>query len=528
MKQILFALSLLITLATTGQVRKQVYPIVATQATTPVAAATAAANPTRFHFAHVAVSLFHQQGSILASMRKMKEQGINAVWLHNDQWNDVLNTYYNISTDSAVLAAAYLGGIFVIPGFMTASTSTANVKDMITDYFNRAGILRINGKPVFCGYDYNAYNASPSFNQVSMDSMLTRDEGIQKSDYILICNSTPPFSEDYWATKYGEATNLNGVKSWAHAKFWDIKSGVAPEYHATNLSYQITDWPWTDGLMVFAGDLEPWRLIRYNQHVCDVANSKKLEGGAWVGYGLFYASISFYDYHLDSLAAIGAAIINMPLNRRPRGLGGIWNDNSELNYDMLSQNDTAGIFYVPTTRGAFYGDASAARAPLMDHSGINAFFSPYMNAFLNDQQTITIPTDRIICKYQLHPKNASFISTIPAAATARGYNQTQWDGTMYKNGSAQITGIKTIPGVDDIEMGAHLTRPAYLKINGTLSSLMPAGVATFRIALSSFTGYPTFQIIEPDGVTIRKSATGPQAISTSCYPGGWNPLIREL
>jgi len=489
-------------------------------------------NTKKFYGPHAVMSLLHQQGSIMGTMQLWKAAGYNVIWAHCDNYNDPAEIYYNSNLDSIISAAEYVGGIWIIPGFMNYDhgDATAKVKSMIVNTSKRPGVLHINGKPVYAGYNYSAASTGydgTGFNQVSLDSVLLSSAGIHKKDYILLGNCECPYSEDNRATWAGEKTNRNGIKTWKIARWNSLTPGKPPYYYVTDLNHVIDNWPWLNGLITFGVDRPVKNLVGYNSHTCEVANRRNLEGGAWVGYSGFYASAGYYDYGYAGIDSILSALINMPPGMRPTGIvGATANDFVEGSYEAAMQNNENGLAFVPNRAGAFIG--AAMRTPLVDHSGFVAFARPWIQAFLNNSPKVVFSSNEIFCYYQLHPLNAPFISTIPAAMVARGFNQAQWDKTIYKNGSAQVTGIKAIPYADDIRMAAHLTRPAYLKINHSLSALKPAGAAHFRIPLAGFTGTPVFSIIEPDGVTVRKSGKGPQPITHSAWPGGWFPLAQKL
>ncbi|HTL10541.1 MAG TPA: hypothetical protein VL307_19835 [Chitinophagaceae bacterium] len=493
------------------------------------AAHEAVAYPAHYSGTHMVLSLLHQQGSILRSVQQAKAAGYNVIWAHADAWDDPYDQYYNPNMDSVISACEKLGGIWTIPGFMNYDADgTAKVKSMIVTCFKRKGVLHINGKPVFAGYGYQAHSNGKTgfFNQVSLDSSLLAGNNIHATDYLLLANTPSPYSQDNRKTWEGETTYLNNVKRFKVARWNDLRPGIPPLYYVTDFNHLLDVWPWVDGLMVFGVDQSVKTLIGYNEHISRVAKERKLEAGAWAGYCGFYASASVNDYGYTGLDSVLSAIIRLPLALRPTGLVDIANDNGELNYSIRSQNDTAGLFYVPTTRGALAGPAM--RTPLTDHSGFVDFSRPWIDAFLHNRPTVSFTRDEIFCLYQLHAYNAPLMPVIPPAMLARGFTQAQWDKMIYKNGSAQVRDIQQVPGIDRITMAAHLTKPAYLAINGIRSTLKPAGAAHFSIPLNGFTGIPVFAIIEPNGKTVRKTGNGPQPIVKTVWPGGWNPLARKL
>ncbi len=191
------------------------------------------------------------------------------------------------------------------------------------------------------------------------------------------------------------------------------------------------------------------------------------------------------------------------------------------------------LIYHPLAVVSTLGDN--LRYPLTDHSGIQMFLRPWVDAFLNNQPTPVFTKDRMFAWYWLHPKDQAPATTMPALFS--GYpqlSQQWWNSTVYATGNItvgntnQIQGMKTYigAGMEKIRLAAHLTAPARLKINDSVSEIMPAGAAFYEIEMGSFRGTPTFSIIR-SGVEVKKG-TGLQPITNNVFPGGWNFLATEI
>jgi hypothetical protein len=195
---------------------------------------------------------------------------------------------------------------------------------------------------------------------------------------------------------------------------------------------------------------------------------------------------------------------------------------------------TNGLSYIPALNAGFnLGDN--VRYPLTDHSGIQKFLRPWVNAFLNNQTAPSFKQDKIFAWYWLHPVNVEPTSTIPSVFSGYAHlNQTWWNNTVYGSGYINVGGGNQVYGIrylngngfEKIRVAAHLTSPAKLRINDTLSETFPAGAAYFEIPMGTFRGVPTFAIVRTNSQD--KTGSGPQAITNSVFPGGWNFLAVEI
>jgi len=486
---------------------------------------------------HVMDAFLHHTGSIYSYFAGLKAQGYNVVWLFFDEFSDPSQTFYESNGDSAFNACDKLGGIYIMPGFMDygttgSTTGTNKARNLIARWWDRASLLRIDGKRVFAGYNYAG--EAGTFNQIDLHNQLLTLGGYLKSDWYLVAQMQYPYSFDDRATWQGAATGANSVPKWSIAGWHNKVTGFL-----TDMNHAIDGWPWVDGVMMFAGDMDSTTIVGTNDNLAEMAKSRKLPAGYWAGLNAWYTSASFYRYGLDGIAAMVAPMIKLPINRRPAALMVTTaNDFIEQSYTTLFAGTSGGTFSVPSLSASY---RIGLREPLLNHAGWQEFVRPFVDAFLNDQDSAYFPANRIFSFYMLHPKTASFITTAPSAFTSQGglFTQNYWQGSggtgvpsiaqPAYNGNAIVTGIKAMANVDDIQMGAHIApnQSVYLKINSTLSSLFTVGpyggYATFRIPLSSFTGSPVFSIIASDGTTVLKTATG-VGITGSAYPGQWNIL----
>ncbi len=338
-----------------------------------------------------------------------------------------------------------------------------------------------------------------------------------------------------------------GYGSWLTPPAWIEGFFGFPSIDVSQVDHLYDTYTNLDGLINFAVDKggsgteeDPApdnyisHIITENNYISD--SSKRKGKTAMAGVNCFYASIQFTDFGFKGTAAIWQAIIDLAVADRPLAV----NDTTADDYVELSYISptlttmTSGLAHIPVVSAGFF-DGDNTREVLTDHSGVQKFLRPWIDAFLNDSLTVTFPTERIFSWYWLHPSTAPLIPTIPAAVTALNstangnkYTQSWWNNTVWAVGSSQVDQMKIyMTKMDTIRMAVHLTSSGYLKINSTLSTLQSAGAAYFEIPVSTFRGTPTFSIINTDGTTVRKTGTGLQAITDSCYPGGWNFLATE-
>lgn len=510
---------------------------------TILASETPVVLPKRYNGVHLVMSLFHQDytgSSVTAFVQMLKDCGINVLWLHNDDY-DPANAYYKTNTLAVIAACASIGGIWCAPGLLYfadtgANTCTKKMKDLITDTIYLPGMLKIDGIPVYMNFGWMPFvsGGGATYDEKTMQALLLSAEGIHKIQYMNIIQVNYSYSWDNRVTWQGESTS-NGMKKWSIRGFFSVKSGVSPDFAVTDMDHEITEHNTNsnlgiDGFVNFSVDT-PLSVNRAdNLHKARIVKARKLRGGHWAGWAGFYASFSIYNYGFAGMENSWDDMLALSLDDRPLGMMAITgNDDIEYSRCTPMPGFSFGLKYVPSA-GTYIGNTLPT--PVLNRRGMIDYLKPRIDAFLYDRATPVYYTNRIFCWYMLHPRGAAFIATIPSGMTDLGFIQSQWNSMIYAVGNGTVTLIKGLAGVDDICMGAHIIQPCYLKINSTLSTLFtpPVGGMSvhFQIAIGSFTGVPVFSIIDTDGTTVIKTGSGQQAISTSCWPGGWGILCEEV
>lgn len=499
--------------------------------------------PKRFCGVHLVMSLFHLDysgSSVTAYVQMLKDCGINVIWAHCDDY-DPANPYYKTNVLAVCAACASIGGIWCAPGLLAfadtgANTFTKKMKDLVTDTFYLDGMFKLEGRQVYMQYGWlpAAGGGGLTYNEIDMQNLHLSAEGIHKKQYMLIIHVLYSYTYDNRATWQGEVSFANGLKNWSRRGFYSVKDGIPPAYTITDIDHELTQWNTNagvgiDGTVNFSVDSPLNTNIADNLHKTKQVKAWKLPGGHWWAWAGFYASFSAWDYDFIGMEQSFDAMLALKIEERPIGLMAITgNDDVEYSRCTPLPGFLFGLKYIPSP-GTFI---TTIPSPVLDRRGMIDYMKPRIDAFLNDKAAPVYYTNKIFCWYMLHPRGAAFISTIPSGMTDLGYTQSQWNTMLYKIGNGTVTLLKALAGVDDIRIGAHIIQPCYLKINSTLSTLFTPPVggmsATFRIPIGSFTGIPVFSIIAADGVTVIKTGSGLQAISTSCWPGGWGILCVEV
>ncbi len=466
----------------------------------------------KYYTAHVMINLLAFTSDMDAWLEQMKASGYNLIWAHLDDYS---GNY--ISTLRKLLdAAERVGGIPVMAG-ASWWVESPKVAQMFVDTWNHPAILNIGGKKVYTGWDYQMDN------QHVVDSLLS-SHNISKADYYLWVHSRYPFSYDGGSTWVAEHMTNTGYLSWFGTSDARSLEGVHHLYDTR---------PQLDGLINFAVDQgNKAAIIKTNQFI--TRSSVQRGKLSMAGVSSLYASVSFSDFGFDGAAEIWDSILVSPAGSRPTAMSDITaNDYAELSYiSPLVVPPVEGLSFVPPLNAGFnLGDN--IRYPLTDHSGIQKFLRPWVDAFRQNLPAPTFSEDRMFSHYYLHPSTAAPNPVLPAEfANYSHLNQTWWNNTVYATGHIEVGGANQVYGIktrfesDKIKMAAHLTAPAQLKINNTLSALQPAGAAYFEIDMGSFRGTPTFSIVR-NGVEI-KSGKGLQPITDNVFPGGWNFLSTEV
>lgn len=467
----------------------------------------------KYYTAHVMVNLLSFTPDMVAWVRSMKGAGYNLIWAHLDDYQGS----YVSTLRSLMDAAATVGGIQVMAG-PSWWVEPALVVNAYKDTWNHPALLKIGGKRVYAGWDYQPYK-----NQPAVDSLLVQ-AGFARDQYALWVHSRYPYSYDSGKTWVGEFMTDSGYLHWHGRSSADLEMNVDHLYDTRPV----------DGLINFAVDQGPIDSLITTNKVITAASLRrgKLSMG---GISAFYASVSFMDLGFQGAAQMWDAVLAAPPQLRPNGMSDTTaNDYAELSYmSPMVVPPTNGLSFIPPL-SAGYNLGNNIRYPLTDHSGIQAFLRPWVDAYLQNKAAPSFAQDRMFSWYWLHPQDAAPTPTIPAMFSGYPHlNQTWWNSQVYATGSIAIGGGYQVDGLKihnrnmgKIRMAAHLSAPAQLKINGTLSEPKRAGPAYFEIEMGSFRGTPSFALVR-DGVTVT-TADGLQPITDSVFPGGWNFLATEV
>ncbi len=460
--------------------------------------------PTRLYSTHLMIAFVGHADNLQAWIQSLKDAGYNHLWAHMDDYGG----YYVPGLQRVLDAAQAVGGITVSPG--TAGGMTPEkVKQVVLDSYHHPALLKLGGKRVYADYGHDTAQSNAAV-------ALLAAEGIERSTYLLLANTLYPIQ--------------NGASWLEHA------SGTPADVNAVNHAYDLD--PNLDGVINFAVDKGTSdattaisRIINENTVTTQASAARgKL---TMAGVNAFYASVQFTDLGFAGPAAIWQSLLDSAI--RPEFVNDTTaNDYTELSYMAPLENSAPdGLAYVPLV-DAGYVLGPTVRTPLLDHSGVQRFLRPWSDAYRSGAAQPVFTADRMFAWYSLHPAGAPLIATLPGpvAALSGPFTQTWWSGTVYATGNSAVGGLNQVDGIrtrlgpqlGTIRMAAHLTAPAQLKINDTLSAVMPQGAAYFEIPQAL--GLPTFSIVR-NGVTVR-SGVGRQPITDSVWPGAWNCLATEI
>lgn len=447
-----------------------------------------------------------------AWLEEMKGAGYNLIWAHLDDYDST----YATQLASLMDAADRVGGIKIIPGVAPWFT-TGEVVDVYEDTWDDPALFEIDGTRVYAAYDF------PISTATSTEAALT-SAGFPRSQYYLWASARFPATNDGGATWVASSTGPDGYARYSLVTGADLRSQVEHLYNTR---------PMLDGLINFAVDQGYSTVESTNNYITDVS----LEKGKFsmAGISAFYASVRYTDFGFTGIANLWDDILERDPEDRAMAVSDTTaNDYGELSY--MSPNAVPavdGLSYIPP-RGSGFTLGDDVRYPLTDHSGIQKFTQPWVEAFLENEEEPIFDEDRLFAWYWLHPLDVSSTSTIPAElAGYAGLDQAWWDGTVYNTGSITVGGTNQATGISNafaanmntIRVAAHLSEPARLRVNGKLSPLFPAGPAYFDAAVNSFRGAPTFEIVRDDAVL---TGEGEQAITDNIWPAAWNFLASEI
>ena len=399
----------------------------------------------------------------------------------------------------------------------------------ILDTINHPGMYKLEGKPTYASYIF-----SKTEYDKTLDILL--EAGVPKSKFMFIANTLyPPY------IYYAKPPHYNDLDTGGGA---GLKNGLnGGESTITHLYNRDS---YVDGFLNFScdkgysgnTDYEFWNNW---ENMCLAGGSYKYKKYAFAGITGIYGSVQFVIAAFVGVGYFWNQILALPVEQRPLGVcDNTANDLKELSYVATMPGETVnGLTYIPR-RNSGFTLGKDIRYPLLDHTGMQQFARPYFTAFLNKQANITITEEKIFGFYWLHPVNADYVTTMPSQfegdktlGKTLADQKAFWATTVFATGYINVAGVNQVNGfkakgaeMETIYMAVHLTAPAKLKINNTISAIIPAGVGYFQIP--QVLGVPYFAILEIDGVTVRKEGFGRYEITQGCFPGGWNPAAIEI
>ena len=434
------------------------------------------------------------------------------------------------------LDTAYAAGMPVMVGCHGASLGYV-IANMYCNVWNHPALAKYNGKVLFANYMLNQSKLNDAINYLQAF-------GISHSQYTIVAYpGTYP-----WYIYYGKPPR------WAdHYSAMPFYKGLLGQFRDTTTLdrfYQVH--PNLDGIINFSADKGGMGDRKNGTYNKNYAGQNSYENSYASSYGAahgklsiggitpVYASAQYYNLGFYYVANMWQDILEMPVSQRPIGMCDVTaNDYVELSYmSPAGAYEKNGLLYFPKPNSGFTLGYKA-RYPLADHSGMAEFTRPYAKAFLHNASAPIIDSEAIFYSYYLHPVNPALQKTVPDdlkndtnLGRDSASRQAFWLNTGFAKGrqapqigySIGIIQDYLYGEMDTIYMGAHLLKPGFLKINNTISKLLPAGVQTF--AVKQAMGIPVFAILNPNG-TVRKECRGVQPITNNSYPGGWNNIILK-
>jgi len=475
-----------------------------------------------------------------ASLQERKAAGANVVWAHLDEyWMDDGATQAGDSIARNNLMTLYqaaqnVGGIHIMPGPVGRKYWASNPPygdpywaakwqwvQLVKDFINNPAQFKIDGKMVLSCWAYDDQGTGwteadgstrPSwFNQYGKPQLDSAGY-VLNQDYMLWVHTFYPISADPGVNNISTLVPSTSSLSIIEARRPEI-SGI--------MEFAVGGWG-SGSTPDEAADSVLNNLLTANGYMLDYkANS----GSQWlIGYGLsaLYHSNGAGDHDLGfaRVAQLLDAVLSRPVDQRPDAL--VWttgNDYAELSY----------VYEVPGYQGDGFTQYPSGfsfgpniRRPLSDHSGVTKFAAPWHLAFINGNQSISITTDRLFCWYPPHPTNVSprGVGDKPTELPA----DYAWSSSYYVNKPGWIDSIHNRGNT--IQLAAHLTAPAQLRINGQVSQEFQPPIAVFEVPLDTFLGTPSFGLIR-NGSEIM-TASGPAPIVNDIWPGAGNPIISEV
>jgi len=282
------------------------------------------------------------------------------------------------------------------------------------------------------------------------------------------------------------------IRMWPHMYYLLPESG--DKLHCTDrsevIAHMFDSFPWLSGLANFSGDMTAEQIVQLNRIMTRTAAARGRLSMA--GVTPFYGSHALRD--MGGFRGLEKQWRGI-LEDRPNAVWWVtMNDWKELTYiDDLPET--------PVWRPEWTAHDIAT---LLDHSGYRKFCEPFQQAYLEGRE-VRIERDRLFLCHQLHPARTRGEPGSPAH---------MFGGRVWRT---------QLP--DRIFVAAHLTEPARIRIDDTLSVEFPAGVAHFDVPLR--VGKPPRVSLLRAGRVVAEGV-GPLPITESPRPGAWNYLAVEL
>ena len=465
----------------------------------------------KYYCCHLMVSLGGFAKDHVSWLQSIKNQGYNLLWLHLEEYSATDDNFKDNVYLRQLMDACDLVDISFMVGLVYGGGVEQKVK-LFTDTWNRPSLFRIDDKPV-----YTDYFLFPSLITATRNALASLGMG----DFYYWSGTLFPYNDhevsNTWINEY--SVGDGDYTSWA---FSQQEGSDAVEH--------VYDTRPFDGIVFFCGgDYSLNHAMSANRSINTVSHKM---GKLAMGNNMhFYSSYQYRDFGFSGTAQLWNDILALPSDQRMQGVCDITaNDYKESTYlAELSFPPVDGMAFIPPPNASFTLGADM-RYPLMDHTGMQKFYRPWVDAYLANAPAAAFSQDKIFCRYMLHPASIGGRTEIPYMFYDQPYfNQDYWNNTLYAQPDKYTpVGLMRYESVNSeaIKMGAHLTAPSQLKINDTLSDVMPAGPAWFEIPLGSFRGTPRFAIVR-NGLEI-KFGYGEQDITDDPFPGGWGLLSTEI
>lgn len=389
---------------------------------------------------------------------------------------------------------------------ITGSNPRADIDSMVKHAFMHGNLTRIRGKQTIAFY----YGTPTCYNNLVADLPAL---GIPRDSINIICSPFYPY--------------LVG-STWTYGGSYPTTQASVTQFNTIGYDGYIpftVDRGGTDSSM-------RQNILNENQWLYEgcVATGKFMFLGISPNYMNFAVQQTSMSY--SAMADVGNYALSQA-NYYNAIVGIDWttlNDYGEESHiaPLPTESETgSGYGFWPPLGSAFVFGPALRAAPILDQKGAVQFFDIFYQAFRRHRTSLNITSSEVFIKTALHPRSVSVGSTIPSPwSTDPLYNSTWWNASEYAVVPAWVSNAAKFVMFDRIQMAAYLTTPGKLKINSTVSSTFPAGLAYFDIALTS--GTPTISIMETDGTTVRKTGTNPLPITTTAYKGGFRSMFLKL